>query len=145
MTHYPIIDGNVLNKIPDNVEGITILDIAFGKGYWGFNIRTNKQGNPILVGLEISKEYIRKQKEMKIYNEFILSDVRFLPIKSNSFKIVIACEIIEHLDRKEGIEFLNNIEKLGKKIVVSTPKGFWETKGSIGFDRHISGWEVEDF
>jgi len=145
MSHSHVIDYVVLSKIPNDLNGTMILDVAMGKGWWGFLIRTEKGGSPLLVGVDISKEYVLKQRNLKIYDMLILSDVRYLPIKQGAFDFILACEIIEHLTKEEGMAFLKDIEDVGSKIIVTTPKGFWETRDLKGYERHISGWEIKEF
>jgi hypothetical protein len=69
---------------------------------------------------------------------------------------ILALDVIEHMERKEGEIFLKKaLEKAKKQIVVFTPLGFmpqeetgvrdsWGLHGQE-FQRHRSGWMPEDF
>jgi hypothetical protein len=43
---------------------------------------------------------------------------------NHSFDTVRAVEAIEHLTEKEGISFLKQIQLIGKRLVLTTPKEF---------------------
>ncbi len=97
MSHNPSIDRPVMNLIPDDIDGIIILDVAHGLGSWGYQMRTKKKGNPILIGLDIWPPYVEKVNQMNIYDELIICDARKPPLRSRSIDIIIACEILEHI------------------------------------------------
>ena len=54
--------------------------------------------------------------------------------------------MIEHLNKKQGIDFLDQIESITRnKAILTTPNGHWPKKRATGAQRHISEWRVEDF
>lgn len=72
-----------------------------------------------------------------------------------SFDIVLACEVIEHLSREDGLVLLDRLEQVARKcIVITTPNGFDaqdpanfpnEKWAKNPYQKHISGWLPEDF
>lgn len=87
----------------------TVLEIGIGNKtvsnylkYHGFKITTcdfNKNINP---------DYI--------------ADVRNLPFQDNSFDVVMACEILEHIPYQDLTKALSNLHKVTKKyVVISVP------------------------
>lgn len=148
MAHAPVLDKSVLELFPRCLDNLNIIDIASGYGLWGFYIRTKTNGLPNIIGLDIWSPYIDRIHRLNIYDEMICADVRRLPFRVNSFDIVLGCEILEHLPKSEGIDVLDELEKLARRmIIVTTPLGFIpqdEIDGNV-FERHISSWTGEEF
>ena len=86
---------------------------------------------------------------MKTYDLLLLGDARKLPFQTQLFDIVIATEIIEHLEKRTGILFLKDLEKMLRKggiLVISTPQGK-EVQHSIdgnNYQEHQSVWVKKD-
>jgi hypothetical protein len=101
-----------------------------------------------MVGVEVYIPYLRFCKEHKIYDDMIRADVRFPPFRDNSVDTIIASEVIEHLNKKDGLKFLSKIEIIVRKeIVLTTPNGFWHQDAIHGAESeiHRSAWSVKDF
>lgn len=146
MTWHPVeIDRFVVEGLPRNMGGKTILDSACGSGLWGFRLRTLEEGLfAYIVGLDMDKENLKLSRRFRIYDEVVVGDVRSLPFKEKAFDIVLACEVIEHLSRQDGEKMLDEIDRVQTSIsVVTTPNGF--RPEPYGPCPHISGWSVKDF
>ncbi len=147
MSHSPALDSPVMKLIPDNIDGLIILDVAHGHGNWGYQIRTKKKGNPILIGLDIWVPHVEKVNQINIYDELILCDARNPPLRSKSIDIEIACEVLEHISLDKADSFLNGLEALYKNIlIVSTPLGFLD-QGIVyenPHEQHLSGWHEKE-
>lgn len=103
-----------------------------------------------LVGVDAYRPSIEKSKKLKIHDKYKVTDVlsisKIFPKKS--FDAVVALDIIEHLNKKEGFELINQMEKLAKKkIIILTPFGFTTQHPIDGnpFQAHKSGWYIKDF
>ena len=60
---------------------------------------------------------------------------------------MLAFEVIEHLERKEGFELLEALKNLAPTVVISTPAGFYvqgKLRNNI-YENHKSGWREKDF
>lgn len=57
MSHDPNLEIPVFDQIPLDIRGLKILDVGFGRGVWGFFLRTMFLGKPYLVGVEPYKPY----------------------------------------------------------------------------------------
>jgi hypothetical protein len=59
---------------------------------------------------------------------------------------IVLMDVIEHLEKDEGIELLQETEKLVNQIIIFTPMGFMEQddKDNI-WNTHKSGWIPSDF
>ena len=54
--------------------------------------------------------------------------MRILPFKPNSFDCAIATEVLEHLNKEDGLRMLQEMERVAKrKIILTTPNGFLRT------------------
>jgi len=95
-----------------------------------------------------------QDRQYLMLNATWLDAVRFFPEKS--VDTVFLVDVIEHLDKQEGIELLKQTENIARKqIVIFTPLGFmpqchpngvdaWGLNGG-SWQEHKSGWLPEDF
>lgn len=65
------------------------------------------------------------------------------------FDVVLCSQVVEHLKKTDAISLIGNIEKLAeKRIIIATTNGFIDyDHGPLlsNFDKHQSGWEIEEF
>lgn len=148
MSHNQIMDKTLLSLLPEDLGGMRVLDVGFGYGLNGLMIRTRKSGAPYIEGVDIFNPYVETQKKLGIYNKVVQGDARKLPYESQSFDIVLATDIIEHLEHDDGLNLLDELERVSKNIVIaSTPYGYspQEDCDDNIHQRHLSGWVLEDF
>ena len=77
----------------------------------------------------------------------MLGDATDLPFPSNSFDLVIATEVIEHLPKNEGYKAINGIERVSSdRIILSVPNGPRPQSESYGnkYEAHQSSWWKRD-
>jgi len=143
MFHSTLIENPILKLISERIgESSMILDVAEGSGVWGFHIKTIVKGNPLMVGIDIWYPYIKRLKQFNVYDALILCDARYPPFRERCFHIILACEILEHIEKVEMDDFLLQLERLYKKrLIVSTPDGFQCSipRDDNPFQEHISG------
>jgi hypothetical protein len=68
-------------------------------------------------------------------------------IPDRSFDCVVALDLIEHLTKEDGRRLLRAMERIARrKVVIFTPQGFLpqHAVGRNEFQRHLSGWEVDE-
>lgn len=102
------------------------------------------------VGIDIFKPSIEKSKKAKLHDEYKIGNVLSLDkfFKKKSFDAIVALDIIEHLEKKDGFKLLDQMEKIAKKkIIILTPYGFTQQHP---FDKnphqvHKSGWYPNEF
>lgn len=88
------------------------------------------------VGVDIFEPWLKQCQKLHIYHGLVLADVTKLPFKARSFDIVLAMEVLEHLERETGQELLKAIEKIAtKQVIISTPVGRYE-QGALGNNPH---------
>jgi 2-polyprenyl-3-methyl-5-hydroxy-6-metoxy-1,4-benzoquinol methylase len=99
------------------------------------------------VGVDVFGPYVKASKDKRIHDEYIISDIRHLNFKPNSFDAVFLIEVLEHLTKKDGEMLLQKAETWArKKVIFSSPNGYFPQFDINGnpFSRHLSGWEVKE-
>jgi hypothetical protein len=132
-------------------EASRILDVSTGYGKNGYVLRVLRK--PVyMVGVDLFLPYLKIVKHHRIYDDVILCDVSNLPLQSDSFDIVVASEVIEHLERGKGFSLLDEIERVAtRRVIVTTPnkpdprEGILSSEGFNQYEAHISSWGVADF
>lgn len=131
----------------------TILDLGCGNGDFMKDISYGEKWN--IIGVELDKDSINRASQSYAYSKVTRGDITKLPnsIVKKKYDVVIATQVVEHLDKKNGLISLEKWEQLAnKKVIISTSVGF------IKFDRveknrpeinvlqkHLSGWNVQEF
>jgi ubiquinone/menaquinone biosynthesis C-methylase UbiE len=149
MSHSNLLEPVILKRLPEDLDGSTILDLACGFGLWTFKILTRKEGNPTFTGIDIWKPYLRKVKKVGLYQYLIKADLQTgLPFQSKTFSYVLCCEVLEHLPSKAlGAKLLKEAERVAKnKVIVSVPLGIYPQDEIHGnpYEKHKSIWWPED-
>lgn len=144
---------NGFNKAIGNLDfyGKTMADLGCGFGKWTHLIRSDidKHGDDAyIIGCDIHRAYLEKIRKYNPYDELLVCDAGQLPFKPKSLNFIMAFEMIEHMDKKEGLKLLGNIETIAQDIIiVSTPSGRFE-QGKIRnnpYETHLSAWYPQDF
>jgi SAM-dependent methyltransferase len=84
------------------------------------------------------------------HHAFVRGDIRELAglFRPDSFDVVAALDVIEHLDKKEGLQLIEAAESIARSTVIFfTPNGFLPQSAFDGNPHqiHRSGWTVEEF
>jgi SAM-dependent methyltransferase len=119
--------GRLLKKKIDDgqiTKKIKILDVGCGLGA---NMKIIAQLNPDsfqeICGIDYSPATIKfhKNKKIKIYTEVSLCDSSKLPFKDNAFDIALSMENLEHLYGSCCLSSLNELKRIAKHIIITTP------------------------
>lgn len=128
-------------------EIVSVLDVACG-----LSLKSKFIPTQIRVGVDIYDKYF-EHIESEVPYVVIKYDVRklneiFMP---KSFDLVIALDIIEHLEKKESLDMIAQCEKLARRaVILETPKGYVpqnidiQGHGGHVYQTHRCGWEVEE-
>ena len=152
----------IIGQIKRNIskkEGITILDIGCGGGL--VSIPLSKVGYDV-TGLDASSENIKVAQSRNSKAKFICSSAEQLCEEGNKYDVVLALEVVEHVDNIDL--FLNSCVKLLKKngiLIVSTINRTlkslmfakigaeyvlgWLPKGTHQWDKFLTPTEVKSY
>ncbi len=128
-------------------SGKTILDLACGQGK-PMELIKHRMKVKRAVGVDLFEPYIVEARKKKIHDEYILADITKVKFKENSFDIVLASHVIEHLTKKEGWRLLENMERWAKKqVIIATPIGEHYHPAEDGniWQLHKSAFVPKDF
>lgn len=116
------------------------LDVFNGRvqpGEWGARID----------GLELFEPYIQAHHR-SLYSSIRIGDIRDLAPNLDTYDLIIAGDVIEHLEKDEADEVLDLLyERAAKAFLVNIPIGEgWEHPEEYGNpgELHRSQWEAED-
>ncbi|NHJ31526.1 MAG: class I SAM-dependent methyltransferase [Asgard group archaeon] len=130
-----------------------MLDIACGKGKWGFLSRLNapflvKEPPRKIVGCDLFRPYLHFcQGLSNVYDYLVRCDARYLPFKEGSFDTVLVAEVLEHLNKADGEKIFAESERCAKKkIIISTPQYPFhqEALDKNVHQEHISRYTAKD-
>ncbi len=101
------------------------------------------------AGVDIHVPSVENSKVEKIHDEYHTMDVLDIEknFKTGSFDCVLASEIIEHLEKEDGIRLMEMMEKIaGKRVIIFTPNGFLKQDeyDDNPWQIHKSGWNVKE-
>jgi len=110
--------------IPLDVK--SVLDVGCGKGTAGALIR-NYRSPERIVGLDAFMPYLDHCGQFGYYDELHHQDLEWKPhLKFNDgeFDLVLCLEVVEHLDKDGALYLLDELKRVGRHIVVTTPSRF---------------------
>lgn len=144
---YPWIFRKLLHRSKN------ILDIGCGDGQTGATI--NCDGIYCLTGVDIYEPDIARINKSRFYSRGIVADLTKLSPSTFSherYDAVISSQVVEHLEKKEALMLISNIEKIpAKLIIIATTNGFIPFQPLDGepdpnpYQIHKCGWSVEEF
>ncbi|MCH8327672.1 MAG: class I SAM-dependent methyltransferase [Candidatus Marinimicrobia bacterium] len=101
------------------------------------------------VGTDLFDPSLELSRQKRLHHEYFNIDVleaadQFGP---DSFDCVVAIDLIEHLERDDGLRLIEQMEMMARiKVIIFTPNGFVPQEPFDGnqWQRHISGWGVDE-
>jgi SAM-dependent methyltransferase len=136
-----------MNTLEMETKGVdSMLDLGCGNKPLVKQVTRNIKRS---VGLDIFQPSIDAAKINQTHSEFILADaLEFLAkAESKSFDIIMALDLIEHLEKEKGIWFMQQLERVAKKkVIIFTPNGFVPQKPyeDNPWQEHKSGWSFKE-
>ncbi|PTQ09115.1 hypothetical protein CLG96_14765 [Sphingomonas oleivorans] len=128
----------------ESVAGKRVLDLACGTGYGSALLA---QAGAEVTGVDISPEAIRMAK--KRYGAdviFAIADCYDLPFADDTFDVVVANEMIEHVENHDGlIKEAKRVLTDGGLFLVSTPNKPIYNRYKAPNVFHVSEMEVGEF
>lgn len=127
------------------VKDKVVLDIACGSGY-GTN-QLLESGAKKVFGIDISEEAISycKEKYTNKELEFMVGDVKRIPLEDKSIDAVVSFETIEHVGEEDQKIFLKEVKRVLTPegiFIVSTPNSLVYGKGN---EFHLKELDPQEF
>lgn len=136
----------ILDSIPVNCK--SLLDVGCGRGIIGALCRIYRSLDR-LVGVDGFERYLEFNQKTGFYDHTIprnLNDTP-LPFGTQEFEVVTCIEVIEHLEWSAGQRLLDELERIGSVVLLTTPNIDFQQREYDGnvFQRHLSRWHPSDF
>ncbi len=115
----------------------SVLDVACG-----LSLKSQHVWCEHRVGLDVHVPYLEQARKQNPGVDWIpiVGDVTkiselFLP---NSFDLVLALDIIEHVEKDQAVKLLKDLEEIARvAVILETPRGFLpQDLDILGFDQH---------
>lgn len=106
--------GEAAKVLPSNNDSV-VLDLGCGNGTSTANIRGN-----LVVGVDLSDEQMARAKNLHKNRDFVVADARHLPFAANSFDMIVAINLLHHVNEPEQIlsECYRVLKKNGRLYTV---------------------------
>lgn len=128
-----------------------VLDVGAGYGSWGQIIRAGLNRKVDLVAIEKYPENCERLRNTGMYSEVICDDALTLLdyFTEKSFDLVLASQVIEHLEKKAGFKLIRMMKSITSMVlVIATPRGYMPVSAKDNpnkYEKHLSGWTEDDF
>lgn len=106
-----------MNFFLDSITIYTVLDVGCGEGYVTNHIKKYKN-NIKIEALDFSREIIQIAGIMHPQIRFSQGSIYSLPFKDNTFDLVVANEVLEHLEYPE--KAIEEIKRVSRKYCIIT-------------------------
>ncbi|WP_165222015.1 glycosyltransferase [Affinirhizobium pseudoryzae] len=128
------------------VNGRTVLDLASGEGYGTAILGENAD---LVIGIDLDAESVKAAQ--KKYGKpdkirFQRADCRYLPFAQDTFDVVVALEIVEHISEQDLLlsEAIRVLKPDGL-LIISTPNRLVYNKYKAINQYHIKEFELDEF
>jgi SAM-dependent methyltransferase len=134
----------------------SVLDVGIGFGKVGILVReylecwygrySPSSWQITVEGIEIFEAY-RNPMWGSMYDRVHVGDARTLVNNLRSFDVAVCCDVIEHLDKRSGLDLLNRLVDRCGALLLTTPIAFWPQGPENGnaHEVHRSHWGPDDF
>lgn len=143
---YTRIFPDLVKELEKELKGCkSVLDVGCGSNspirFFSKNIYSE--------GMDIFLPSIEKSREKKIHNRYHQTNVLDIgkKFKKDSFDCVVALDLIEHLEKSDGLRLIKEMENIARnKIIILTPNGFLPHEEYDGnkYEAHKSGWNEKE-
>ena len=125
----------------------TILDLGCGDGKLMLMIRDRIKIDKA-VGVDVFKPDIDLAKKRKTHEEYLLQDIRKVNFPKQSFDLVLASHVVEHLPKRDAMKLIAKMEDMAKKqVIIASPIGemYHPAVGGNVYQIHLSSFTPADF
>jgi SAM-dependent methyltransferase len=139
----------VLDRLPRDIE--SLIDVGCGYGFLSYVVRAQYPKVRNLVGIELYRPYVERLSKQHVFDSILMHDLCRMPLPyaDEEFDAAICVDVIEHLPKIDGLALLIEMERIAKRVVVTTPRIWGENEQSTAdgneLQRHKSLWKPSDF
>ena len=108
------------------------IDVGAGKGALGYILKHYQKTEHItaIEGYEPYSELCRKAGYDRVCTLTLTKGTK-LPFKNSQFDVVVCSELIEHLTKAEGSALIDEMKRVGRKVIITTPNRFFANDVAI--------------
>ncbi len=131
-----------------------VLDVGVGFGKWGFLVREaldfvdgrlERQNWQVTIDGIDAHRYDSPLLDW-VYDDVRVADVLDVVDDLVGYDVVLIGDMIEHVEKEQGIALLDTLLRQNRNVVLSTPYHFFEQEvPGNPFERHRSHWTIGDF
>lgn len=147
---FPVVGFKIIRERPTS-----FLDVGCGFGMMGMLAREytdidlrryqRHEWKTRVDGIEVFPGYITELQRL-IYNTIYVGDALDVLPSLGVYDLVVCCDVLEHLDEKDGSHLLDLITLKCKKALISTPVRFIKQGAVFGneHETHRKLWTQEE-
>ena len=126
------LDSQIYDKLLRNIPSTSkILEIGCGIGHFSNYCYNSKRS---IVSLDINKSNMERAKKKCPILSFVQADAEELPLKDDSFDVVVSIDLIEHLfDQESHFKEVNRILKNDGVYIIKTPNKIYDLLVNIPY------------
>lgn len=148
LIHIPFSRINILRGAIGKTN--TVLDVGCGNGALMEILNSDNKWE--LDGIDIYEPDVIRARTNGVYRRVVVGDVMKLKrFVKKKYDVVFCSQVLEHLKKKESLKLMEEIEGLGRKVVLTTPRHLLEKhdpypeEGPNPYQAHLSAWTIGDY
>jgi 2-polyprenyl-3-methyl-5-hydroxy-6-metoxy-1,4-benzoquinol methylase len=124
-----------IRRVVNNLPARSILDVGCGNGWLTSHLIT-AQPSAMIYALDVSEALLEPSAGLPSSAKRVIAAAEFLPFRADTFDLVVATEMLEHVPRPELV--LHEIRRVtaGHTLLTVPYEPFWSL-GNILFGRHL--------
>ncbi len=124
-----------VKRVMENLPARYILDVGCGNGWLTSHLAT-VQPSATIYALDVSATLLEPSARLPSSAKWVIAAAEFLPFRADTFDVVVATEVLEHLPRPElALQEINRVT--AKHALLTVPhEPFWSL-GNVLFGRHL--------
>lgn len=136
------------------LEPSKVIDIGVGFGKWGYLTREaldfcrgrleRPDWKVVIHGVEVFP--YRSPIHDWVYDRILREDILAVADDIKGYDLVIMGDVIEHLEKRDGLALLRNLLAQNRNVLLSTPlQYFTQEIADNEHEHHLSHWKLRDF